>query len=55
MNGAGAMHIVHATLQAANVDPGPNIEPAEGSHSNHVPESSNSSNDSTSGGNDLRT
>ncbi len=54
MNGDGAMEIVHATPQAADVDPVPNIEPEEGLHSNHVPGSPNSSDDSSSDGNVLR-
>ncbi len=51
MNGAGAMEIVHATPQAADVNPVANIEPAKDMHSTHVLGSLNSTDDSTSDGN----
>ncbi len=50
MNGDGAIEIVHATPPAADIEPVPNIESADDLHSNHVPGSPNSSDDSTSDG-----
>ncbi len=54
MNEEGAMEIVHATLQASDVNSVPNIEPADIVHSNHVLGFPSSSNDSASDSNVLR-
>ncbi len=51
MNGDSAMEIMHATTQAADVNPVPKIEPADDMYSNHVLGSPNSTDDSTSDGN----
>ncbi len=53
LNGEGAMEIVHTT-PVRDVDPVSNIEPAENMHSNHVPGSPNTSEDSISDANVLR-
>ncbi len=49
----GAIHIVHAAPEAADVESVPDIEPAESIQSNHVPGSPNSNDDSTSESNFL--
>ena len=54
MNGDSAMSIVHAAPQAADIDPVPNIELADGLHSNHFRWSPNLIDDSSSDGDVLR-
>ena len=51
LNSEGAIEILHTTPRAPDVDPVSNIEPAENVHSNHIPGSPNTSEDSTSDGN----
>ncbi len=55
MDGEGTIEIVHATPQAAYVDPVADIESVQGIQLNHAPGCPNSSDDSISDGNVLRT